>query len=68
MSLLCITRSEVNRGAKLPTSCSFLDVYQFTGKVHDVGKPFLNALNEVMHQSLLAILCLGVHQLTTRAH
>jgi len=46
------------------TSCGLLNMQHLTGKVHDVGKPLLNAVGEEVHQGLSAVVRLGVDQLT----
>jgi len=65
--VLCAISSEVSF-VKLPTSCSLLNMQKFTGEVHDIWKPFLDAVHEEMHQCLLTILCLCVCQLTQHIH
>ena len=54
------------RSVQQLTSSCLLNVNQLRGKVHGIWKPFLDGVNEKVHQCLLAILRLGVHQLHTQ--
>ena len=62
MRVLVVITTEVSSDKPL-TSCCLLNMKQFTGKVHDICEPFLNAVDKEVHQSLLAILRLCVYQL-----
>ena len=62
MCLSCGIASKVGFAQRL-TSCSLLNMKKLSGKVHVIWKPFLDGVNEKMHQCLLAVLRLCVHQL-----